>query len=273
MPPRRPRSRNRHFAPCTSPKSYSALSDGDYDFQVRATDESANTEDPPAYRSFTVVDTTPPTTTIDSGPTGTTNDNNPSFAFSSEAGATFECRLDGPEAATGSFAPCTSPKAYTGLSDGDYTFQVRATDEANNTEAPPVERSFTIDTTPPPDQPPVISKLKVVPNAFPVSGGTTALERKAPAQIEITLSEDATVTFKVRRKSPEGRGGPPPKSPRKFKRQLSAGSNSVPFTGKLGKLKLKPRRYTLTARARDSAKQASERVSTGFQIIKLVTGK
>ena len=39
-------------------------------------------------------DTTAPDTTITSGPTGTTNDNTPTFAFSSEANAVFECRVD-----------------------------------------------------------------------------------------------------------------------------------------------------------------------------------
>ena len=68
----------------------------------------------------------PPATTIDSGPGGLTANNDPSFTFSTDLGTSFECRLDGPGAANGTFAPCTSPKDYTDLDDGDYTFQVRA---------------------------------------------------------------------------------------------------------------------------------------------------
>ena len=91
-----------------------------------------------------------PETTIDSGPEGATNDNDPSFAFSSsEVEATFECRLDGPGAAVGTFASCLSPKSYTDLADGTYTFRVRATDPVPNTDPTPATRSFTVDLPPP----------------------------------------------------------------------------------------------------------------------------
>jgi hypothetical protein len=93
------------------------------------------------------VDTTPPETTIDAGPTGTVTATDATFAFSSnESGSVFECRLDG-----GSFLPCASPKTYTGLAGGTHTFDVRATDQAGNTDASPATRSWTIyvDTTPP----------------------------------------------------------------------------------------------------------------------------
>ena len=43
--------------------------------------------------------TTPPDTQITSGPSGLTNNASPSFAFSSEAGASFQCRLDSTQAA------------------------------------------------------------------------------------------------------------------------------------------------------------------------------
>lgn len=95
------------------------------------------------------VDTTPPETTIDSGPFAITNNNDPSLGFSSEPGSTFECRLDGPGAAIGTFASCTSPKSYTDLPDGSYTFAVRAIDSASNLDPTPATRGFTVDTTPP----------------------------------------------------------------------------------------------------------------------------
>ncbi len=143
-----PGSATEAFASCTSPRSFTNLADGDYTLRVRATDEVSNTDPTPATRSFT-VDTTAPQTTINSGPSGLTADNDPTFAFSSEAGASFECRLDGPGPATGTFDPCTSSRSYTNLADGNYTFRVRASDEVSNTDPNPATRSFTVDATPP----------------------------------------------------------------------------------------------------------------------------
>ena len=78
------------------------------------------------------------------------NSTSPSFAFTStETGSTFECKLDGPGATTGTYASCTSPRAYGPLADGAYTFSVRATDAAGNVDATPATRSFTVDTAAP----------------------------------------------------------------------------------------------------------------------------
>ena len=100
-------------------------------------------------------DTTPPDTTIQSGPSGTVGDGTAAFTFaSSEAGSTFECRLDGPGAATGSFAPCSSPQAYAALADGAYTFAVRAKDTAGNADASPATRAFAVTRPAPPPPPP-----------------------------------------------------------------------------------------------------------------------
>ena len=127
---------------CSSPKAYSALADGSYTFSARAT-VSGITDASPATRSFT-VDTTAPQTTIDSGPTGTITTNSASFGFSSEATATFQCKLDGPGTTTGTYGSCTSPKAYSSLANGSYTFSVRATDAVGNVDATPATRAFTV---------------------------------------------------------------------------------------------------------------------------------
>ena len=132
------------FASCASPKSYTALADGDYTFQVRATDPASNTDPTPASRAFT-VDTTPPNTTIDAGPSGTTNDNAPTFTFSSdEPGSTFECKVD-----SGPFGACSGPgesNTTFALADGPHAFEVRATDPAGHTDLTPASRAFTVDT-------------------------------------------------------------------------------------------------------------------------------
>jgi hypothetical protein len=96
-------------------------------------------------RSF-VIDTVRPQTSITSGPAegATTTDPTPTFGFSSsEAGASFECRVDG-----GSFGPCSGPGAThttATLADGQHTFRVRATDVAGNVDDTPVVRTFVVD--------------------------------------------------------------------------------------------------------------------------------
>jgi methionine-rich copper-binding protein CopC len=91
------------------------------------------------------IDITAPETTIGSAPSGTTNVADATFTFSSsEAEASFECRLDGE-----AYSACTSPKSYTNLSDGSHTLQVRATDTAGNTDATPANYTWTVDITAP----------------------------------------------------------------------------------------------------------------------------
>jgi len=68
-----------------------------------------------------------------------------SFAFQSdEAGATFECRLDG-----GRFAPCGSPATLAELSEGVHVFELRAVDGWGNVDPTPAYRRWTVDLTPP----------------------------------------------------------------------------------------------------------------------------
>ena len=118
------------YAGCSSPHTISGLADGSHTFAVFATDTAGNTDASP--ETFTwEIDTVAPDTTIDKHPSSPTNDTAASFLFSSEAGATFACSLDG-----GAYTDCASPQAYTGLADGDHTFSVRATDGAGNTGAP-----------------------------------------------------------------------------------------------------------------------------------------
>jgi hypothetical protein len=84
--------------------------------------------------------TAPPETTIDTGPAGTERIGSADFSFSaSEAGSSYECRLDG-----GAFAPCS-----TGLTlqvpNGHHDFAVRAIDPAGNVDSTPAQREWWAD--------------------------------------------------------------------------------------------------------------------------------
>jgi hypothetical protein len=103
---------------------------GAYEFQ-----SSCPTPPPQA-----AADTTPPQTKIDKGPSKKTSKPTAKFRFeSSEAGSTFECRLDRKP-----FKRCRSPKSYRHLRPGRHVFKVRATDPAGNTDATPAKRKFTV---------------------------------------------------------------------------------------------------------------------------------
>jgi hypothetical protein len=107
------------------------------------------------------TDTTPPETTITpgSGPAegSTDTDGSVSFSFSgtdaSPGSVTrFECSLVA-QGQLPSWSTCTSPRSYTGLANGSYTFSVRAIDAANNVDASPATRNFSVSTPLPPPQP------------------------------------------------------------------------------------------------------------------------
>ncbi|HEX9696755.1 MAG TPA: Ig-like domain-containing protein [Actinomycetota bacterium] len=131
------------FTACTSPVAYNGLADGSHTFAVRASDAAGNADPTPASRSWT-VDTASPVTTIDSAPSGSVASTSASISFhSSEPGST-HCSLDG-----AAFTSCTSPVAYTGLSQGAHTVRVRSTDPAGNVEPAPPSRTWTVDTVAP----------------------------------------------------------------------------------------------------------------------------
>ncbi|WP_028653697.1 hypothetical protein [Nocardioides halotolerans] len=110
----------------------------------RAFDGDGNGSPVPDLGAYELRDITAPVTTFVARPPAATNDNTPVFQFRSEAGARFECRLDG-----GAFQPCASPTTTSALPDGPHSVTVRATDEVYNVEANPPTASFTVDTVRP----------------------------------------------------------------------------------------------------------------------------
>jgi len=128
-----------HYSPCSSPKAYPGLDDGAHRFRVRAVDRAGNPDPSPASRKWT-LDTSPPETSIDSGPPHVSHKGSATFAVSSEAGATFECRLD-----KHAWEACGQ---VSDLSDGKHVMRARAKDRAGNVDPSPASWSWRVDLPP-----------------------------------------------------------------------------------------------------------------------------
>jgi hypothetical protein len=104
----------------------------------------------------------PPSTTLTAGPPDRVAARTATLLFtSSEAGSTFECRLDGE-----SFAGCSAPKAYAGLAEGRHSFRVRATDDRGKIDETPARRDWLVDLSGP--------KVAISPRAVRLTLGGVA---------------------------------------------------------------------------------------------------
>ncbi len=112
------------WAVCSSPQMYTNLADGSHEFQVRATDDTGNTDGTPATFLWT-IDATPPSIVIASPAQAA------SFILGSAQSASYTCSDSGSgiDTCTG-----TLPDGSTiGTSTvGSYSFTVEATDLAGN---------------------------------------------------------------------------------------------------------------------------------------------
>jgi MYXO-CTERM domain-containing protein len=168
------------FTACTSPSSYANLTEDTHTFRVRARDVAGNVDASPASHTWT-VDLTAPETALTSTPANLSNQATATFAFSSEAGASFECSLDGV-----AFTACTSPSSYANLTEGTHTFRVRASDAAGNVEASPASFSWTVDLTAPE------TSLTSTPASLSnQSTATFAFSSEAGASFECSLDAEA----------------------------------------------------------------------------------
>ncbi len=122
-------------AACTSPTTYSDLSNGTHAFSVVAQD--GRDVSPPETASWTVSavrppPARPPRAIITAAPEGRVSSRRARIAFTSTGGAVrFECSLD-----RAPFAGCRSPRRYTHLARASHTFAVRAV-AANGAAGPP----------------------------------------------------------------------------------------------------------------------------------------
>jgi hypothetical protein len=127
---------------CSSPVSYTGLSDGEHTVTVRATDNVGNTGS--ASHTWT-IDTALPVVSITTAPDDPSGSTEASISFTatdSDGIASLECQLD-----DGAWEPCSSPVSYTGLNDGEHTVTVRATDNVGNTGS--ASHTWTVDSIPP----------------------------------------------------------------------------------------------------------------------------
>jgi hypothetical protein len=138
------------WASCTSPLALTGLADGAHSVSVNQTLGGVTSADTTVL--WTVDTAGPGKPGLNPLPSSPTNQTGASFGISTPAGAvSLECRLT-VNGAPGSWGPCTSPVNYSGLADGDYTFETRGVDAAGNTGAV-ASVSWTVDTTPPPGTP------------------------------------------------------------------------------------------------------------------------
>jgi len=94
----------------------------------------------PGNNPGTSPDKTAPDTKIDKAPPKKTKKKMAKVQFSStEAGSTFQCKLD-----KGAFAPCSSPLTLKKLKVGRHTLQVVAVDAAGNTDATPATAQWKV---------------------------------------------------------------------------------------------------------------------------------
>jgi hypothetical protein len=131
------------FNACSSPQTYSGLSEGSHTFSVKARDAAGNQSGSAGY-TWTISTTAPATPSITSSPSNPTNQTNASFSFTdTETGVSFICQLDG-----SAFSACSNPQNYAGLSDGNHAFSVKAQDTAG-LQSEAAGFTWKVDSTPP----------------------------------------------------------------------------------------------------------------------------
>ena len=228
-----------------------------------------------------VPETTPPETTITGGPSGDTADSTPTFTFvSSEgSGSTFTCQVD-----SGPAVACSSPHTAPPLGAGAHVFSVYARDAAGNDDPTPASREFTV--VPGPDVvAPAMTTFRLSPSVFRAARSGPALSALVGTSVSVTLSEAATVTFRVARLvagrrvggrcvRPTARNRSRPRCVRSVRlrgrivRELVAGTSRLRYRGRLAGRMLPPGRYRLIVRARDAAGNPSSRRRATFLIVR-----
>ncbi len=133
------------------------------------------------------------------------------------------------------------------------TVYITATDSKGNKGQAPFELGVN-------PKAPTLTNLRVLPSPLKPSGADMALSKKG-ANITFVLSKASTVSFLVHKVKPKPKVGD-----KTFTRSLTAGNQTVPFTGKFGGKKLKKGKYTLTAMATDADGLQSPAATATFKV-------
>ena len=211
------------YTPCATPTTYNDLSKGSHTFRVRAIDGRGLADLSPAEYTWT-VNATALDVTITNAPANPTSSRSATFAFSGN-GASYECSLDG-----AAFAACVSPANYSGVSNGEHTFLVRARNGGSVGAA--------------------ARHLWTVVNAVPVaaSQSISTTQDKAVA-ITLTATDEDALTYRIASQPDHGLllGAPPALS--YTPNTGFAGTDSFTFVASDGQSESAPALVTITVGA------------------------
>lgn len=163
------------------------LPEGDYEIQVRATDEVGLLG--PVMTELLTVDTTPPETALASGPEGLINTRELNYVLGSSQGqSTFLCKVEGqnvgvviPLGPCPSSLPDGSRPTFTVPADDIYTLTAVAVDPADNQDPTPLEVEFEVDATEPET---TMDNLV----DYVDGNGPTALRRTQSRKVDVTFT-------------------------------------------------------------------------------------
>jgi hypothetical protein len=184
------------YAPCTSPRVYSARANGTYTFKVRATDTAGNVGTPDSR--VLVINVPAFGVTIDTAPADPTAVNTPTFGFSANRAATFRCSLVLSGAAD-SFSACSSPLTYPAQSPGTYRFTVEATDVTSQIVT--ASRTFTIAAAAPGD---TTAPVVTAPAASLVPGLAMAANGNVVAKLSWSATDASGIASYALQQSVDG---------------------------------------------------------------------
>jgi len=134
-------------------KTYLGLSAGNHTFQVRAVSRDGTPDPTPAQHAWEVMAVAEPDTSFSSTPpSGPSCSASPScgtvsfnFTSNQSPSVTYQCRLSKTHSFDGDWVGCGNPtpsKEYVGLTNGSYTFSVRAINLVDEADSTPASHDF-----------------------------------------------------------------------------------------------------------------------------------